>query len=103
MRSPLLAWLARLGVTAIGGTFAILVGVQYARIVERNIAYVQQVHQVESDISALQTKRDEQLRRIRRLSDPKGAIPEIHDRLHMVGDHEAIIYLKRHDGGTGGP
>jgi hypothetical protein len=103
VRSPLLAWLARLGVTAIGGTFAILVGVQYARIVERNIAYVQQVHQVESDISALQTKREEQLRRIRRLSDPKGAIPEIHDRLHMVGDHEAIIYLKRHDSGPVDP
>jgi hypothetical protein len=103
VRSPLLAWLARLGVTAIGGTFAILVGVQYARIVERNIAYVQQVHQVESDISALQTKREEQLRRIRRLSDPRGAIPEIHDRLHMVGDHEAIIYLKRHDSGPVDP
>ena len=103
MTPPVAAWLTRLGVTLIAGTFAILVGVQYARIIERNVAYVQQVHAVERDIATLKQKRDEQLRRIRRLSDPQGAIPEIHDRLHLVGDHEAIIYLKRHDAGTGDP
>jgi cell division protein FtsB len=103
MKSPLLAWLARLGVTAIGGTFAILIAVQYARIIERNVAYVQQVHDVERDVSALEQKRDKQLRQIQRLSDPQGAIPEIHDRLHMVGDHETIIYLKRHDAGPSDP
>ena len=97
MRSPLLAWMARIGVTAIGGTFAILIAVQYARIIERNVAYVHQVHEVERDVTALEAKRDKQLRTIQRLTDPQGAIPEIHDRLHMVGDHEAIIYLKRHD------
>jgi hypothetical protein len=103
MKSPLLAWLARLGVTAIGGTFAVLIAVQYVRIVERNVAYIQQVHDVEHDVNALEQKRDKQLRQIQRLSDPRGAIPEIHDRLHMVGDHEAIIYLKRHDAGLGDP
>jgi hypothetical protein len=86
-----------LGCAAIVGTFAVLIGVQYARIIERNVAYVQQVRDVEGDVAALQVKRDEQLRRIVRLSDPQGAIPEIHDRLHLVGEHEAIIYLKRHD------
>jgi hypothetical protein len=99
----MLAWLARVGVTLIGGTFAILVTVQYARIIERNVTYVQQVHAVERDIGELQQKRDRQLRQIRRLSDPQGSIPEIHDRLHLVGDHEAIIYLKRHDAGPSDP
>jgi len=99
----MLAWLARLGVTLIGGTFAILVTVQYARIIERNVTYVQQLRDVQRDIGALEQKRDRQLRQIRRLSDPQGAIPEIHDRLHLVGDHEAIIYLKRHDAGTSDP
>jgi hypothetical protein len=99
----MLAWLARLGVTLIGGTFAILVTVQYARIIERNVTYMQQVHEVERDIGTLQQKRDRQLRQIRRLSDPQGSIPEIHDRLHLVGDHEAIIYLKRHDAGPSDP
>jgi hypothetical protein len=92
-----------MGVVGIVGTFAVLIGVQYARIIERNVAYVQQVHEVESDVTALEAKRDGQLRLIVRLSDPQGAIPEIHDRLHLVGDHEAIIYLKRHDAGTSDP
>jgi hypothetical protein len=97
MKTPMLALLARLSVTAIGGTFAILIAVQYVRIIERNVAYVHRVHSVESDVSELEQKRDKQLRTIQRLTDPQGAVPEIHDRLHMVGDHEAIIYLKRHD------
>ena len=103
MKSPLLAWLARLGVTAIGGTFAVLIAVQYVRIVERNVAYIQEIHGVNADVTALEQKREQQLRQIRRLSDPRGAIPEIHDRLHMVGPKEEIIYLKRHDAGTGAP
>ena len=98
MKSPLLAWLARLGVTAIGGTFAVLIAVQYVRIVERNVAYIQQIHGINDDVTTLEHKRDLQLRQIQRLSDPRGAIPEIHDRLHLVSGHEAIIYLKRlHD------
>jgi hypothetical protein len=99
----LLRSLTRVGVVVIGGTFAVLIGVQYARIVERNVDYVRQVRDVERDVAALEVKRDEQLRQIKRLSDPSGAIPEIHDRLHLVGNREAIIYLKRHDGGTVGP
>jgi cell division protein FtsB len=89
--------LAHVGIAAIGATFAVLIGVQYTRIIGRNIAYVQQIHQVEADVAALERRRDEQRRTIARLSDPQGAIPEIHDRLHLVRDHEAIIYLKRHD------
>jgi hypothetical protein len=103
VKSPLLAWLARLGVTAIGGTFAVLITVQYVRIVERNVAYIQQIHDVNSDVTVLEAKRDQQLRQIQRLSDPRGSIPEIHDRLHMVGPKEEIIYLKRHDAGAANP
>ena len=100
---PVLRSLTRVGVVAIGATFAVLIGVQYARIIERNVAYVQEVHQVESDITGLEAKRAEQMRLIQRLQDPAGAIPEIHDRLRLVGDHEAIIYLKRRDNGTAAP
>jgi hypothetical protein len=89
--------LARTGIVAIVATFVVLIGVQYARIIERNLAYMHQLHDVEEDVAMLEQRRDEQLRRINRLSDPRGAIPEIHDRLHMVGDHEAIIYLQRPD------
>jgi hypothetical protein len=94
--------LARAGFAAIAATFAVLIGVQYARIVERNLAYMQQVRDVEHDVAALQVKRTQQMQLIARLSDPRGSIPEIHDRLHLVGDHEAIIYLKRPDGAAAG-
>jgi hypothetical protein len=97
VKAGLLRTLARVGCVALAGTFLALVVVQYARIVERNVAYAGQVRDVERDIAALQLKRTDQLRRIARLSDPHGAIPEIHDRLHLVGDGEAIIYLRRHD------
>jgi hypothetical protein len=56
------------------------------------------LHAAQRDVAALKVHRLEQDRRIRRLSDPRGAIPEIHDRLHLVGDKEAIIYLKRPPG-----
>ena len=104
MRSPLLRSLARAVCLLLAGTFVVLVAVQYVRIVERNLAYMQQVRDVEREVAALQLERDDQLRRIVRLSDPRGAIPEIHDRLHLVGDREAIIYLRRHDDpATGAP
>ncbi len=72
-----------------------LIGVQYARIIGRNLALAHELGDVKRDIAQLRVKREQQLRDIRRLSDPRGAIPEIHDRLHLVGDREAIIYLKR--------
>ncbi len=102
MKAPLRT-LARAGFAAIAATFAVLIGVQYARIIERNVTYIQQVHAVERDVTDLEARRDEQLRQIARLSDPRGAIPEIHDRLHQVSDHEEIIYLKRPGAGTSDP
>jgi len=92
---PLLRFSARVGIVAVAGTVFALITVQYVRIVERNLWYAHEVAQVQRDVAALERKRDEQLREIRRLSDPEGAIPEIHDRLHLVGSHEAIIYVAR--------
>jgi hypothetical protein len=88
---------ARIGVVLIGGVVALMIAAQYVHIVQRNVAYMMQLRDVQNDIATLEAKRIAQQREIARLSDPEGAIPEIHDRLHLVGDHEAIIYLKRHD------
>ncbi|HZO93083.1 MAG TPA: hypothetical protein VFB22_04890 [Candidatus Baltobacteraceae bacterium] len=94
--SPAVIRLAgRLGVLCVGLVILSLVGVQYARIIGRNVALARELHAAQRDVATLKTTRAEQDRRIRRLSDPRGAIPEIHDRLHLVGDKEAIIYLKR--------
>ncbi len=73
-----------------------LIGVQYAQIIGRNVALARDLHAVESDLTSLQAKHAQQERELKRLSDPRGAIPEIHDRLRLLGDKEAIIYLKRH-------
>jgi hypothetical protein len=64
-------------------------------VIGRNIALAHELRDVERDVAALHVKRTQQQRDIVRLSDPQGAVPEIHDRLHLVGDREAIIYLKR--------
>ena len=70
-----------------------LVGVQFARAVGENVAAVHQLSSIRADIAALQRRRDEQQRELRRLRDPQGAIPEIHDRLRLVRPNEALIFV----------
>jgi hypothetical protein len=87
--------LGRIGVASVIVFVVSLIGVQYARVIGRNVALAHELRAVETDVASLKVKRAQQVREIRRLSDPHGAIPEIHDRLHLVGGKEAIIYLKR--------
>jgi cell division protein FtsB len=93
--------LGRIALAAIAGTFIVLVGLQYARIIGKNAGMAAQLAAAQEDVRNLQAKRAEQAQHIRRLSDPVGAIPEIHDKLHLVGDRETIIYIKKH--GDDGP
>jgi cell division protein FtsB len=93
-RTTLTRLLGRLGVVCVALVVLSVIGAQYARVIGRNIALANELRDVQRDVVTLHAKRDQQLREIRRLSDPRGAIPEIHDRLHLVGDHEALIYLK---------
>ena len=94
IRPALIRLLGRIGVVAVARVALSVIVVQYARVLGHNLALARDLHQVEGDIVSLRAKRVQQQRHIRRLSDPHGAIPEIHDRLHLVGDREAIIYLK---------
>jgi cell division protein FtsB len=82
-------------VTAMGIALLVLalVIVQFARAIGENIAAAHQLSAIRSDISALQRRRDNQERELRRLRDPQGAIPEIHDRLRLVRPNEAIIFV----------
>jgi cell division protein FtsB len=88
--------LARASALGVALVVVALIVVQFAKIIGRDLAYAHAVHNVEREIAALEHKRIEQQQEIRRLSDPRGAIPEIHDRLHLVGDHQTIIYLRPH-------
>ena len=92
--ATLLRLLGRIGVVCVALVALSLIGVQYARVIGRNLALAHELRDVERDVVTLKNKRVQQERDIRRLSDPRGAVPEIHDRLHLVGDKEAIIYLK---------
>ena len=92
--AALVRGLGRIGVVCVALIVLSLIGVQYAHVIGRNLALAHQLHGVEHDIVTLEARRAYQQREIKRLSDPRGAIPEIHDRLHLVGDKEAIIYLK---------
>ncbi len=89
----------RLAVVAVAASFLFVVGLQYARIIGKNAAMADQLAAAQSDVRMLEAKRAAQERTIRRLSDPAGAIPEIHDKLHLVRDDEAIIYFKKHGDG----
>ncbi len=81
----------------------VVIAVQVGEIVAKNVDVQSRVSAAQSDIVALRAKRAEQLQAIRRLSDPRGAIPEIHDKLRMVGPHEELIYLSGADAPSPGP
>jgi cell division protein FtsB len=70
-----------------------LVVVQFARAIGENVAAARQLSAIRADIGVLERKRDDQQRELRRLRDPQGAIPEIHDRLRLVRPNEALIFV----------
>jgi cell division protein FtsB len=79
-----------LGILAV----AILVGIQFARVIQDNLVMSAQLASVQSDVRSLQGQRVDQMREVRRLGDPQGAIPEIHDRLRLVRPNEALIFIR---------
>jgi cell division protein FtsB len=81
-----------LGLVAVG-VFA-MIAVQFAHIVQHNLVLARELSTVRSDVHSLERKRADQQRTIHRLHDPEGAVPEIHDRLHLVRPGEVIIYVK---------
>jgi hypothetical protein len=83
---------------SIAGVLTVALGSSCVRVIDRNIVLMRELRSVNDDVHALQARRLAQQREISRLSDPSGAIPEIHEKLRLVRDDEAIIYLKKADG-----
>jgi cell division protein FtsB len=71
-----------------------LVSIQFAHIVNENLAMARSLSSTQSDVTSLRERRRTQEREIRRLMDPEGAVPEIHERLHLTRPNEAVIYVK---------
>ncbi len=93
-RAPLLVRLAgRVGATLVALLIFSLIGAQFARVIQQNVALARELSSTQADIVALHARRDWQVRQLRRLEDPEGSIPEIHERLRLVRQNEAIIFV----------
>ncbi len=86
--------LGRLTIVTLALGVAAVIAIQSERVVARNVALSRELSATRTLIAALRAKRHKQERLIRRLSDPRGTVPEIHDRLRMVGPREDLIYVK---------
>lgn len=70
-----------------------LVVVQFARAIGENLAAQRELSTIRADMVSLERRRDEQEQELRRLRDPAGVIPEIHDRLRLVRPNETLIFV----------
>jgi hypothetical protein len=100
---PVIRFAGRMTAVAIALLVVTLVGVQFARAIGENLAAAHELSSIRTDISALDKRRDDQRRELVRLRDPQGAIPEIHDRLRLVGPNEAIIFVSPQPAATPSP
>ncbi len=91
--------LSRLVFVCVSVVVLTLVSIQFARIVGENIAMAQSLASVRHDVRALDERTRRDRSEMRRLLDPQGAVPAIHQRLHLVAPGEAIIYVKRASAG----
>jgi len=82
--------------TGTAGVLAVLtlVSIQFVRICEQNIAMSNSLSAIRRDVQTLNREKAVEERAVRRLRDPRGAIPAIHERLHLVSPNETIIYIK---------
>jgi cell division protein FtsB len=91
--SLVLRLFGRLGAAAIALLVFTLVAIQFARVVDQNVALASELSSTQNEIEQLQARRAWQMRELRRLEDPQGAIPEIHDRLRLVRSNEEIVLV----------
>lgn len=101
--SPVLRLAGRITAAGLALLVVTLVTIQFARAIGDNLAAMHQLATMKSDIAALERRRDEQQQELRRLRDPQGAIPEIHDRLRLVRPNEALIFVSPQPGVPAGP
>lgn len=90
---PILRLLGRCTASALGLLVFTLVSIQFVRVIAQDAGTARELSSVRRQIAQLERRRAEQQAEIRRLRDPHGAIPEIHDRLRMVRPNEELIFV----------
>jgi hypothetical protein len=84
----------RLACLGIGLAVFSVIAIQFEGILARNVALSHELGTTRAQLDALRAKKRRQLLDIARLQNPRGAIPEIHDRLKVVGPNEELIFVK---------
>ena len=103
-RAPLvLRFASRVAAALVAFLVFTLVGVQFARVINANVALARELSSTQNDIAELQARHAHELRELRRLEDPDGAIPEIHDRLRLTAPNETIIFVSPAPSNAGAP
>lgn len=100
---PALRLAGRVAATALALLVVTLVAIQFARAIGENLSAAHELSAIRSDIASLKHRRDEQRSELRRLRDPEGTIPEIHDRLRLVRPNEALIFVSPQPAPEGKP
>jgi cell division protein FtsB len=90
---PVLRLAGRIVAAGVSVLIVTLVVVQFARAIGENVGTARELSSIRADITSLEKRRKEQRQELRRLRDPQGAVPEIHDRLRLVRPNEAIIFV----------
>lgn len=93
-QSGIMRFLSRVTVVIVAAVVFTLVSIQFARIINENVAMAHSLADVQSDVQRLHARKEWQLRELHRLDNPDGSVPEIHERLHLVAPNEAIIYVR---------
>ncbi|GAC1490723.1 MAG: hypothetical protein NVS2B8_14620 [Vulcanimicrobiaceae bacterium] len=75
-----------------------VIAMQFTGIVVKNVAIARELSAARADVADLHAREARQRATIVRLGTARGAVPEIHEKLRLVGPHEEIIYLR---GGRG--
>lgn len=90
---PLLRFACRVA-AALGACFVLTVlSIAFAQRIQQNFALARELSSTEHDIGALQLRRAEETREVRRLQTPEGVVPYIYRRLRMVKPGQTLIYL----------
>jgi ABC-type protease/lipase transport system fused ATPase/permease subunit len=84
----------RLALLGIVATVVAVIAMQLEGIVAKNVALSRELAASRSDIETFRSVTRAQRQTIVRLSDPHGAVPEIHEKLRLVGPHEELIYVR---------
>jgi cell division protein FtsB len=92
-RPPALRFAGRVTALAIALLVVTLVAIQFARAIDENLAAAHELATIRSDIAGLRERRAEQQQELKRLRDPEGAVPDIHDRLRLVRPNETLIFI----------